>query len=224
MKRYIRADMLDKQHFQTSMDRSRTQHLNRLMDEQEQEDQQYYNKSAERYNRTLLVNKYSKQLEDIFKNGVAEINDDIRDIIEEYDLTGKDIWSYISDCLLSTNLDQKQDNGLTTRVYENDRILKVVLNSYYHEKTIAEFGVFYNDDPGFYGDPDAAELFVTTFNAADLCNAMYDMYSMQDKEFDAVKIYNMCSDYVLFLLNDIITQQVTEGIDECIDRNPTPLR
>lgn len=224
MKVYIRAGILDKNHFQTSMDRSRAQHLSRLMDDQEWAEQQYYNESTDKYNRTLLINKYSKQLEDMFKNGVAEINNDVRDIIEEYDLAGKDIWSYISDCLLDTEFKQETDDGLTTRIYESDGILKVVLNSYYHEKTIAEFGLFYNDDPSAYGDPDAAELFVTTFNATDLCNAMYDVYSMQEVEFDADKIYNMCADYVLFLLEDIITRAVTEGINNCIDNNPSPLK
>ena len=48
--------------------------------------------------------------------------------------------------------------------------------------------------------------------------------TMQDTEFDADKIYNMCADYVLFLLEDIITRAVTEGIDNCIDNNPSPLK
>ena len=223
MKLYIKAGMLDKTHFQTSMDRSRARHLNRLMDDQEREDQQYYTQSTDRYNRTLLINRYSNQLETMFKNGVEEINNDIRAIIEEYDLAGKDIWSYISDCLLDTELKQKHDNGLTTLIYENDRMLKVVLNSCYHEKTIAEFGLFYNDSPFDYGNPDAVELYVTTFNAADLCTAMYDIYLMEDAEFDADKIYNMCEDYVRFLLETVIARAVTEGIDECIHNNPSPL-
>lgn len=219
MKRYVFA-RLDKNRIKSDVDKSRANHLFNLMNEQEELEQRYYDKSAERYNRAQ-VNKYAKDFKKQIEQGLIEINEDIASTVEEYGLDDAGIWYFINEYLGSEQFAER-DDGLTTKTYKAyDDSLVVILITPHYEKEILNVGIVEGTN---YGDPNDANLALMTdnegFNALGFCDIVYDLC-----ENNGISISD-AYDYGSNLIEDIlgfITEDVHHGIEKCLEENPPAL-
>lgn len=215
-------------HFKSFADQSRAKHLGDLMDRQEELEQEDYEESTLRYNKSQVYN-FASDFEDIFYGKIMEFNKDVESLIKEYNLYDCDVWENISNNIIGIEDGWSRGDGLEYEQYESSGYLNlsVACKNTQNNGDFASIGVVESDDPKDYGNPDAAMIIIDSFDGKLLCSVLYDVYASNNgaptSEEDFEEIFIMGEDFLNFVLDDCISRSINDGVEESISKNPPPL-
>ena len=206
---------LDKNRFQSAADKSRARHLFNLMNEQEADEQDYYNKSTASYNKSQIY-KLSSDVEDYIEDYVGSTNVDINSTIKEYGLYGVDIWDYIEDDVKGLKQSWRRGDGIKYAViYESWRSS---LTAYVGGEPAFAVAIYQGDN---HGNPDDYYFGIEWLEADKILSNVYDVYS-KSHSYNEDEFY----DYTIKILDSIlsmISEVIEYSIEKCLDDNPPAL-
>lgn len=213
MKKLINS-ALNFDNLNTAADRARTQRLNDLMDYQEELEEQTYKKSMAGYNRQAIFSK-CKELETVFRNGIADINADILKVPDK--VAGLDradyesnLWEYLSkqfvDIRKSWGLNWENGDKISLRAYWKNSAgaICVIVSAPWVVEPEPFCIVSLSSQPQI----DAYKV-----NTQSLCEVVYGLFERGKNSDDIVNdVYNYASNLV-----DEILEGISEAVESAIE-------